>query len=308
MPLLFTDDRFLRHETGKHPECPARIAAIYARLDAAGLRDRFAAGVSRPATDAELLRVHSPGYLRDLAAYATSGGGRIEVDTVVCPESESVARLAAGSACAAVDAVLNGDHFRAAVLARPPGHHALADGAMGFCLFNNVAVAAAHARAAHGVNRVLIVDWDVHHGNGTQDIFYGDETVTFLSVHRWPFYPGTGAADETGTGPGLGRTINLPLPYGVRRSSYLAAFGNALSDALAASRPELILLSAGFDAHRADPVGDLGLETEDFAALTRLLRDAADSHTGGRLVSLLEGGYNTAVLADCVAVHLEGLL
>jgi acetoin utilization deacetylase AcuC-like enzyme len=179
---------------------------------------------------------------------------------------------------------------------------------MGFCLFNNIAVAAAHARVAHDIERVLIVDWDVHHGNGTQDIFFSDGQVGFFSAHRSPFYPGTGAASETGTGAGLGATFNLPLQFGISRKDYREAFANVLSDALARCRPELILVSAGFDAHRADPIGSLGLETEDFAALTKLLIDAADQSCGGRLVSLLEGGYDLAALADSVAAHLETLL
>jgi acetoin utilization deacetylase AcuC-like enzyme len=179
---------------------------------------------------------------------------------------------------------------------------------MGFCLFNNIAVAAAHARVAHGLERVLIVDWDVHHGNGTQDIFYEDGAVHFLSLHRYPFYPGTGAADETGSGRGLGTTLNFPLAFGISRREYISAFATALEEAAGRCRPELILLSAGFDAHAADPVGSLGLESEDFGELTQLIVAAARQYCGGKLVSLLEGGYNVEKLGESVSIHLETML
>jgi acetoin utilization deacetylase AcuC-like enzyme len=179
---------------------------------------------------------------------------------------------------------------------------------MGFCLFNNAAVAAAHAREGHGVDRVLIVDWDVHHGNGTQDIFYFDGQVSFLSAHRYPFYPGTGAADETGSGPGLGATVNLPLRFGISRRDYRGVFARALEELADRCRPQLVLISAGFDAHALDPIGSLGLESEDFGDLTRLLLNVAKQHAGGRVVSLLEGGYNLDALAESVACHLTTLL
>jgi acetoin utilization deacetylase AcuC-like enzyme len=178
---------------------------------------------------------------------------------------------------------------------------------MGFCLYSNVAVAAAHARDVLGLDRVLVVDYDVHHGNGTQETFYDDETVGFLSVHRYPFYPGTGAADETGTGAGLGFTRNLPLPYGTSRQEFRAAFRSALEGLADAVRPELVILSAGFDAHAADPVGSLGLEVEDYETLTNDVLDVARTHAGGRLVSVLEGGYNLDVLPLCVSAHLKAL-
>jgi acetoin utilization deacetylase AcuC-like enzyme len=243
-----------------------------------------------------------------LARAAALGGGRIEADTVISSQSFEVAALAAGAAVAAVDAVLAGPQRQAACLVRPPGHHALREAPMGFCLINNVAVAAVHALRRHGLSRVLIVDWDVHHGNGTQAIFYDSPEVHFFSVHRYPFYPGTGAGNETGTGPGLGTKFNLPLPFGVSRTEFLERFESVLSDAAARCRPELVLVSAGFDAHRADPIGSLGLETEDFAPLTRLVMQVADQYCGGRLVSLLEGGYDLQALAESVQCHLETLL
>ena len=179
---------------------------------------------------------------------------------------------------------------------------------MGFCLLNNIAIAACVARDEHQLDRVLIVDWDVHHGNGTQDSFYADERVGFFSSHRWPFYPGTGAADETGTGAGLGATVNLPVTFGTPREAYRARFATELEKFAARVRPQLVLVSAGFDSHRADPIGSLGLETEDFAELTKLVKDVADVYADGRVVSILEGGYNPLVLAECVETHLRGLM
>jgi len=221
-----------------------------------------------------------------------------------------VALAAAGACVAAVDAVMHGPDRTALCLVRPPGHHATPTHSMGFCLFNNIALAADHASAAHSLTRILVVDWDVHHGNGTQDIFFADPGVMFFSIHRYGhgFYPGTGAADETGTGPGLGYTVNMPVRYGASRPNYHAAFVSALEKAADKIRPELVLLSAGFDAHRRDPIGSLGLETEDFVALTRLVRQVAETHADGRVVSCLEGGYDLQALAESVQVHLEGLI
>jgi acetoin utilization deacetylase AcuC-like enzyme len=217
---------------------------------------------------------------------------------------------AAGACAAAVEAVLAGPERTALCLVRPPGHHATPTRSMGFCLFNNVALAAHAARTLHGLDRVLVVDWDVHHGNGTQDVFYADPSVTFFSIHRYGrgFYPGTGAAGETGTGPGLGHTINVPVPYGTPRADFRAAFAGGLEKAAARARPQLVLVSAGFDAHARDPIGSLGLETEDFGWLTRQVHDVARTHAGGRLVSCLEGGYDLDALAESVAVHLGQLL
>jgi acetoin utilization deacetylase AcuC-like enzyme len=179
---------------------------------------------------------------------------------------------------------------------------------MGFCLFNSIAIAAKVAIDEHGLDRVLIVDWDVHHGNGTQDAFYADEQVGFFSSHRWPFYPGTGSADETGAGAGLGATRNLPVTFGTPRESYLGEFQRQLEDFAARVRPQLVLISAGFDMHRQDPIGSLGMETEDFATLTGMVRDVANVHAGGRIVSVLEGGYNVEALAESVETHLRGLV
>lgn len=306
--LLYSDPYFLRHETGRHPESAARLQAIADQLQASGLIDRFDAGQIRPASSDEIGRVHDPNYLRQVEAWSIAGGGQVEADTIMSEDSFNVARNAAGTAIAAVEQVVAGKYRRALCLIRPPGHHALHAAPMGFCLFNNVAVAARHAVEQLGLVRVLIVDWDVHHGNGTQDAFYSDGRVHFFSVHRSPFYPGTGAADETGTGPGLGAIFNLPLRFGISRRELIERFHNMLESAAARAKPELILISAGFDAHRADPIGSLGLEAEDFVTLTRLVADCAGQYCGGKIVSLLEGGYNLHALAQSVQAHAEELL
>jgi acetoin utilization deacetylase AcuC-like enzyme len=308
MTLLYYDPRFLDHDTGVHPERPERLRQIVARLEAVGLADQCERPQWEPVSRARLERVHEPGHIDRIAALAAQGGGHLDPDTVVSAASFDVARLAAGAACDAVDRVVAGKAKTALCLVRPPGHHATPERAMGFCLFNNIAVAASVARDEHQLGRVLIVDWDVHHGNGTQDVFYADGRVGFLSIHRWPFYPGTGAADEMGAGDGLGTMLNLPVPFGTPRQTYRGLFANALEKIAARIRPQLVLVSAGFDAHRADPIGSLGLEIEDFAELTKLVADAAAVHAQGRIVSMLEGGYNPPVLAQCVEAHLQGLL
>ncbi len=244
---------------------------------------------------------------KEVGEFIRRGGGRIEVDTVLSPGSLEAALLAAGAVRDAVGRVVGGEDTTALCLVRPPGHHALPAAAMGFCLFNNVAIGARMAVQELQLDRVLVVDWDVHHGNGTQESFWRDEQIGFLSIHRWPFYPGTGDADETGSGPGLGTTLNLPVPFGTPRAEYLARFTGELNRLADRIKPQLVIISAGFDSHRTDPVGSLGLETEDFATLTQAVRAVADQHAGGRIVSVLEGGYNPPVLAECVGLHLAEL-
>lgn len=306
-PRLYADPVFLEHQTGDHPESPERLRHLYTWLAPRPVHKRYVAGECPPADRAQLERVHDPAYIDHLRDYAARGGGRIEADTVVSRRSFEAASKAAGSAVAAVDAVLAGEASRGVCLVRPPGHHALVNAPMGFCLFNNVAIAARHALVKHRLQRILIVDWDVHHGNGTQDIFYDSGDAWFFSVHRSPFYPGTGAADETGRGKGLGTKFNLPLKFGTTRKSFREQFQTTLEQAATKCRPELVLISAGFDAHAADPIGSLGLETEDFEPLTKLVVQIADQYCQGKIVSLLEGGYNIEKLAECVECHLEAL-
>ncbi|MCA9100405.1 MAG: histone deacetylase [Planctomycetales bacterium] len=308
MTLLYTHDLFLRHETGRHPECPERLRAISRRLHETDLPERCIQPVWSPVSDTSLAAVHSLEYAADVARACENGGGRIEADTVVSTESYAAARLAAGALSDAVRRVVAGEDRSALCLVRPPGHHALRDASMGFCLFNNVAVAARVATRELELERVLIVDWDVHHGNGTQAAFWEDPQVGFYSIHRWPFYPGTGASNETGGGAGLGTTYNVPVEYGTSRREYLATFTRTVEEFAERVQPQLVLLSAGFDAHRDDPVGSLGLENEDFEPLTRVVQDIAATYAQGRLVSTLEGGYHTERLAECVELHLRLLL
>jgi acetoin utilization deacetylase AcuC-like enzyme len=308
MTLLYTDPLFLKHDTGHHPERAERLRAVAARLQKAGLIERCTAGAYTPLTEEAVTEVHSPEVVARIKRLAL--GGYLDTDTVVSKDSFRVALAAAGACVSAVEAVLSGAGRRALCLVRPPGHHATPTRSMGFCLFNNVALAAHHAKKAHGLTRLLVVDWDVHHGNGTQDIFYEDPKVMFFSIHRFGagFYPGTGDVDETGHGRGLGSTRNVPVRYGTSRKDYHGRFRNALEESADRIKPELVLISAGFDAHRQDPIGSLGLETEDFAVLTREVLEVARVHAGGRVVSCLEGGYDLGALAEAVQVHLEGLL
>jgi acetoin utilization deacetylase AcuC-like enzyme len=310
MTLLYSDPLFLKHDTGRHPETADRLRSILGRLEKAGLVKKCSAGMYKPLTEEAVTLLHDPKLVQSVKQLAAHGGGHIDADTVVCPESHTVALAAAGACTAAVDAVLKGDDKTALCLVRPPGHHATKGRAMGFCLFNNIALAAHHAKKAHKLTRVLIIDWDVHHGNGTQDIFYEDPEVIFYSIHRYGrgFYPGTGAAEETGRGKGEGHTLNVPIRFGTSRKDYRDAFTRALEKSADRIKPELVLLSAGFDAHARDPIGSLGLETEDFTTLTKQVLEVAKSHAKGRLVSCLEGGYNLDALAESVQTHLEELL
>lgn len=310
MTLLYSDRVFLKHDTGPHPERPQRLAAITQMLERSGLVSRCTPGEFGLIEEREVERVHAPALVRLVSKLAAEGGGATDPDTVVSADSFRVALAAAGACTAAVDAVLVSQDQTALCLVRPPGHHATATQSMGFCLFNNVALAARRALDRHQLERVLVVDWDVHHGNGTQDIYYNDPRVLFYSIHRYGhgFYPGSGAADETGSGPGLGYTINVPVAYGTPRQHYRAAFLTGLHRAADRIKPQLVLLSAGFDAHVRDPIGSLGLETEDFQTLTQAVLEVAGTHCGGRLISCLEGGYDLSALAESVQVHLEKLL
>jgi len=308
MTLLYASPKFQEHITGAHPEHPRRLAAIDAHLHKTGLYDRASHPSWQPAQPTELARVHAPPYIAEIEKYAAAGGGRIEADTVLSDQSYQAASLAAGAVSDAVRRVVSGADKSALCLVRPPGHHARPATAMGFCLFNNIAVGARAALADHQLDHVLIVDWDVHHGNGTQEMFWEDGRIAFLSIHRWPFYPGTGDVDETGSGKGLGMISNVPVAYGTPVTEFHDRFERALTDLAAKTRPQLILISAGFDAHRQDPIGSLDLEIEDFSKLTKTVLAVARQYADGRVVSVLEGGYNPTRLGESVGVHLESLL
>lgn len=308
MTLLYYNARFLEHDTGDHPESADRLVKAARELNLFAMHIGCPRPTWEPAAWEDLVRVHPAEHLTRLQRLCTSGGGHIDDDTVVSRESFDVSRFACGAALNAVDQVLNSAEKRAFCLFRPPGHHASANRAMGFCLINHAAVAAMAAIERHGINRVLIVDWDVHHGNGTQDIFWENERVGFYSLHRSPFYPGTGAADETGGGAAAGTKLNAPIEFGTPRAEIVKRFERDLEFIAAKMRPEFVVISCGFDAHRRDPVGSLGLESEDFAPLTRAVVAVADQYAGGRVVSLLEGGYNAAAVAECMDVHLNELI
>jgi acetoin utilization deacetylase AcuC-like enzyme len=303
--LLYSHDVFLDHDTGPaHPERPERLRSVLAALS----DPRFAALERREAPEAsldQLTRVHRRAYVaRVLEAVPAHGLVSLDPDTVISPASGRAALRAAGALCAAVDAVIAGEAKRAFCAVRPPGHHAEPSRAMGFCLFNNVAVGAAHARAAHGLERVAIVDFDVHHGNGTQAAFASEPAVLFGSSHQMPLYPGTGAGSETG----LGNIINMPLAPGSTGEDFRAAWREAFVPRLEAFRPQLILVSAGFDGHRDDPLANLGLNERDYAWITAEVVRVAEESCGGRVVSTLEGGYDLAALAASAAAHVGELM
>ncbi len=307
---LVLDPVFEGHDTGRgHPESAARLARIREVLERRGLASRCTRVPVTPATDAALLRVHDAAHIRRVDDACAAGERFIDsMDTAISAASARIARLAAGSLSALCVEVAASRLDGGLAVVRPPGHHAERDLAMGFCLFNNVAVAAAALRAECAVDRVLIVDWDVHHGNGTQHIFEDDPAVFYYSSHQMPLYPGTGYATERGRGQGVGTTMNVPLRPGDGDDRFLAGLTEALVPAMEEFRPEFVLVSAGFDAHRADPLGSLQVSTEAFAESTRILRGIADQFAFGRIVSTLEGGYDLEALAESTAVHLDALL
>ncbi|MBN2471573.1 MAG: histone deacetylase [Anaerolineae bacterium] len=296
---FFSDTRTHAHNDPHHVEHAGRLQAVLERLQASGVLDRLDCRTPPAATDEQLLLVHSPAYLDYLAEVtATRRGTYHGGDTYLGPHSEQVARLSAGAALAAVDAIMGGAARNALVAMRPPGHHALPDHPMGFCIFANIALAALHARRAYGVRRVMIVDYDVHHGNGTQAIFYDDPGVLFLSTHQSPFYPGTGALDEIGAGAGEGTTLNIPLKAGHGDSSFHAICEQVIWPAALRYQPDLMLVSAGFDAHWCDPLGGLTLTLAGYDHLTRELIRMADAVAEGRIIFVMEGGYHLEALAN----------
>jgi len=297
---LICSERFLEHDTGYHPENAHRLKAISAHLQRIGMLEGRSIYPPTEASVDDIELVHVPEYVRLVEQVAAAGGGYLDADTVICPRSYDIARLAVGACIQAVDLVLDGVEKRVFVFPRPPGHHAERARGMGFCLFNNVAIAARHAIDRRGLFRVSIVDWDVHHGNGTQDAFLDTDQVLYASIHQWPLYPGTGRAQETGVQYGFGYTVNVPLTPGAGDDEYLEVFDEIIIPKLIEFRPELILLSAGFDAHAEDPLASMEVTTSGFGAMARRVMDAADRLCGGRLVAVLEGGYNPEILAQCV--------
>jgi acetoin utilization deacetylase AcuC-like enzyme len=284
------------------------VTALERKLASDGLLAKSRRIEPIPAADEAILRCHAADYLRIVREDMAAGQCHLSTgDTPLSPRSLDVARLSAGGVIAAVDAVFAGDVRNAFAVVRPPGHHATPTRGMGFCVFDNIAIAARHAQARQGVRRVLIADWDVHHGNGTQDIFYEDPTVFFFDTHQHPLYPGTGLAAETGRGDGLGFTMNCPFPAGAGRKEIVGAFRERLMPAADAFRPELVLVSAGFDSRDGDPLGGFRLTDDDFAELTTIVMEIAAKHADGRLVTSLEGGYALEGLASAAASHVRAL-
>ena len=305
-----TDEIYLKHRTGLgHPERPERLKAIVDRLKEAGLWESLVHIPAAMAGKSDVALVHNPYYIKTAADDVRQGLSVLSTgDTMICSDSFDAAMMAVGGGMVACDAVMAGQARRAFCAVRPPGHHATPDGGMGFCIFNNIAIAARHLQRTHGVKTVLIVDWDVHHGNGTQDAFYDDADVMFFSVHQSPRYPGTGAECEIGYGAGEGATINAPLPGGCDDDVYMRAFQERLLPAAKAFGPDMVLISAGFDAHEDDPIGGMNVTADGFAAMTQIVREIADECCDGRIVSLLEGGYGLAGLADSVEAHVRAMM
>ena len=305
-------DVYLRHLSGNtgHPERPERLRVIRSILEREGLLRTLVSIDARRATDDELQLVHTPSYVALVRRELSNVQGLTELstgDTLASPGTLQAAEFAAGGVLNAMDAVMEGRVSNAFVAARPPGHHATPDRGMGFCVFNSVAIAARYLQKVHGVQRVLIVDWDYHHGNGTQDTFYDDDSVFYFSTHHYGAYPGTGSPQETGSGRGVGTNLNVPLPVGASDAQILEAFETQLVPAARAFRPDFILISAGFDAMRNDLLGRFDVTPEGFAAITRVTMQLADEFAQGRVVSVLEGGYRLDGLAESVLAHIKAL-
>lgn len=305
---LVYDPAYLKHETGHHPENPERLRVIISALQQdEALWTKLGHLAPRQVSDDDIMRCHSYRLIEQIRSLCERGVPFVDLDTAICAQSFEVAKLAAGAATIAVDEVFNGAS-NAIALVRPPGHHATSNRAMGFCLFNNVGVAARYAQKRYKeVERVAILDWDVHHGNGTQGIFYDDPSVFYFSMHQYPWYPGTGSRGETGQGRGRGYTLNVPLRALTPTIDQRRAFDSAIEEIAARFTPDLVIISAGFDAHADDPLGQLLLTDEDFVQMTRVVKQWADETCGGRIISCLEGGYNLETLGETVRSHVREL-
>jgi acetoin utilization deacetylase AcuC-like enzyme len=309
MTALLADPIYKQHDTGPgHPERPERYDAVVRALEQAGFMASLPRIHPRDAAEDEIAACHSRAYINEVKREIAAGARELSTgDTTVGPHSLEVALKAAGGIMNAVDAVIEGKAANAFCVVRPPGHHARPAQGMGFCIFNNIAVAARYAQRKHGIGKVLIADWDVHHGNGTQDIFYEDGSVFFFSTHQSPWYPFTGHPNETGEGKGEGCIMNCPFPAGSGRAEIVGVFRERLRRAADSFKPDLILLSAGFDSRLGDPLGQFTLSNDDFVELTKIMLEIAGTHAGGRLVSVLEGGYNLTGLASAATAHVKAL-
>lgn len=303
------DPKFLEHDTGHgHPECPERLTVTLQYLEKQSWFRQLQRLEPISAQREWLERVHSASYIEHVAAACHSGARYLDTpDVMISQSSYEVALLAAGGAVTLAAAVVRGEIDNGFALLRPPGHHAEKAQALGFCLFNNIAIAARYLQHEHGFEKILILDWDVHHGNGTQHTFEADPAVFYISLHQSPFYPGSGDAAETGTGSGQGMTLNCPMRAGATDKDYEKAFQNQIIPAINLFQPEIILVSAGFDAHRDDPLAGIRLSSDMYHWMTQRVMELAELHAGGRIISLLEGGYNLQALPECIAKHLMAL-
>jgi len=299
---------YLKHDTGQHVEVAARLEAIISYLEKTGLKSKLTPIEPRPASVEEIALVHQKQYIKEIEEKAASGGGWLDPDTIMSADSYQAALYAAGGFIRATEAVVGGEVANAFALVRPPGHHATSGQAMGFCLFNNIAIAAKHALDKYKLERILIIDFDVHHGNGTQGTFYDSPRVMYISTHEYPFYPGTGDINETGSGEGRGTNLNVPLPAGCGDAEYLTVFEQIIAPAARRFNPQLILVSTGYDGHWADPLAMMNLSVGGFARMAGIIKGLADELCGGRLALTLEGGYNLEALAASVKATFDVLL
>ncbi len=305
MTIIIYDDIYLEHGSEDHVESPMRLVKTVEYLQKQGLWEKIEE--PRAATLDEIQLIHEKPMIERARALCEAGGGFLDPDTQVSPRSFEAALYAAGGVLTAIDKVMNGADRSALCLVRPPGHHATATRPMGFCIFNNIAVGARYLQKKHGIERIAIIDWDVHHGNGTQEAFFGDPGVLYFSTHRSPFYPGSGREAETGEGAGKGSTINRTGDYGMTNERFLEIFCGVVENEVASFRPEFVLISAGFDALAGDPIGHYCLEPEDFGKMTEAVCKVAGESAQGRIVSTLEGGYDLELLPRSVYAHLKAL-
>jgi len=307
--FVFHED-YLRHDTGAHPERAERLIHTMRKMEERGITEQMKRILPVRASRGEIEYVHAPSYVQQVEAICKRGGGMLDLDTPLCSDTCDTALLAAGGVLKAVDAVMGASDNLKHVFAliRPPGHHATSMRGMGFCIYNNVAIAAEYLKRRYGLKRILIVDWDVHHGNGTQDVFFADPSVLYFSTHQYPHYPGTGWLDEVGRGEGRGFTVNVPLPIGTDDAGYLYAFNAILVPIALEFSPEFVLVSAGFDAHAADPLASMNVTSSGFGVFTDLVLEIARKKSQSRVVMALEGGYNLDALAESILCVFKALV
>ena len=302
-----SDPFYLKHKNEPHPENPGRLNAIQKNIESSKYYNNLTLIQPRKATVEDIAKVHGTGYIRSVEDSCRNGIRNLDADTVISADSYQAALLSAGAGLEALDKILEGTVSNAFCAVRPPGHHAEQNKAMGFCLFNNVGVIARYAQDIKNIQKIFIFDWDVHHGNGTQHSFYKDSSIYYSSIHQYPFYPGTGGVDETGTGDGLGSNLNLPMQAYSCDADYINAIEHMLIPVIQKFNPDLIIISAGFDAHENDPLAQINLSTDCYGKMTQKLMEIANDVCNGRILSMLEGGYDYSALADSVQLHVETL-